>query len=334
MPRASLRTLSAAILSLILTCTTQTSSAQVPAGILTGVVRDTTGRPLRGVGVALDPEGTVRVARTDQNGRFRFGNVPAGRHSLRVTWIGYRPDDRLIVLSESGLHIELRLVPLARRLDPMKIVARRTGALGTVLARPTVAPLQGASVIVMNTAHRTRTADDGRFAFPNLREGAYVVAVRRDGFRSRLIPIAIPATDAVEIAAMLDPITKKSERLMEQRLRDIDSRISRHSRNTMAIIARQELTILPESRLDEALRYAPSLYSKGLIANSLNICRLYVDGREESFLQLRDFSPTSIEMLEVYEVRGCAASASELAVGSPMTRSRRPRVLIYVWLRH
>jgi hypothetical protein len=331
MSRLRFRTLGLAIASLVLAPITHESGAQVTPGTVTGVVRDTSGRPLSGAGVALDPEGAIRVARTDRNGRFRFEHISAGTHTLRVTWIGYRPANRAIDLPETGLQVEIRLVPLAQRLDSMKILARRTGVFGIVSAGPTLSAISGASVIVMGTRYRMSTASDGRFGFPELREGGYVIAVRRDGFQTRLIPVAVPPADAVEVVAVLDALSTKSDRMREQRLRDIESRILRHPRNTMAIIARQELTILPGSRLDEALRYAPSLYSKGLIANSFNACGLYVDGREERFLQLSDFKPEDIEMLEVYEVRACIRTTPGWGGGTTMGRNRRPGVVIYVW---
>ena len=295
-------------------------------------MRDATGRPLTGAGVALDPNGNSRVARTDAEGRFRFPNTSLGEHALRVTWIGYQPDDRVVMVPEGGLHIEIVLRPLERRLDTLRVVARRTGIIGKVVSATTLDPLAGTSIEVMGTGFRATTGGDGTFAFSSAIEGGYVLAFRRHAFRTRLISVAVPPGGAVELNAALDSLASRSDALFEGRLRDMEMRVHRRTKNTSAVIGMQELSTLPEARLDVGLQYAPSVYSRGLIVANAPTCALYVDGREERFLTIKDFKTSDIEMVEVYSTGGCREY-------DPFTRkyevpSGRPGVIVYVWLRH
>lgn len=307
-------------------------NGQAVPGVVSGVVRDTTGRPLSGAGVALDPNGNTRVARTDAEGRFRFTNTSPGEHALRVTWIGYHPDDRVVSVPEGGLHIEVVLRPLERRLDTLRVVARRTGIIGKVVSATTGNPLARTSIEVMGTSFRATTGDDGNFAFSTAREGGYVLAFRRHTFRTRLISVAVPPDGAVELNAALDSLASRSDALFEGRLRDMEMRVHRRTKNTSAVIGMQELSTLPEARLDVGLQYAPSVYSRGMIVANAPTCALYVNGREERFLTIKDFKTSDIEMVEVYATTGGCREydATTRKYGLP---TGRPGVIVYVWLR-
>ena len=65
------------------------ASATVGGAAVTGIVRDSTGRPFPGVPVRLG--GTVRVEMTDSAGRFAFVDIPAGVFAVAVQYPGYEP---------------------------------------------------------------------------------------------------------------------------------------------------------------------------------------------------------------------------------------------------
>ena len=89
------------------------------------------------------------------------------------------------------------------------------------------------------------TRADDAFAFTDLPEGGYVVQVRRDGYRTKTISARVPPEGAVEILASMDRIRGDSDKRFENRLRDMDRRLSRGRRNNRALIANQELPISP-----------------------------------------------------------------------------------------
>jgi hypothetical protein len=306
-------------------------AAQSGPGVVTGVVLNVTGRPLAGAGVALNPDGSTRVMRTDRDGRFRFTGVATGEHILRVSWIGYKPRDQVLEVPAAGLEVEIKLEPIARRLDTLKILARVSGILGSVASRQSRLPLSGASIEAMGTRFRTATSHDGKFSVPAAEEGSYVLALRHHGFRTRLMSVAVPPEGAVEVEALLDSIVSRSDAMFEGRLRDMEWRVHRRTPNTSAVIGLHELAALEENPLDAALQFAPSLYSRGLIARG-PVCALFVNGREERFMTLRDFTPADVEMVEIYGNVRCRESERGPR-GYAVRRTGPPGMTVYLWLK-
>jgi len=80
---------------------------------ITGVVIDlATGKPLHGANV-FSREMNIGAV-TDAAGEFRFERLPAGQHTLRATFIGYRPAFKVVQAGEesSDLRFELTTSPL------------------------------------------------------------------------------------------------------------------------------------------------------------------------------------------------------------------------------
>lgn len=79
---------------------------------ITGVVIDlATGKPLHGANV-FSREMNIGAV-TDAAGEFRFERLPAGQHTLRATFIGYRPAFKVVQAGEesSDLRFELTTSP-------------------------------------------------------------------------------------------------------------------------------------------------------------------------------------------------------------------------------
>lgn len=72
------------------------AAAQVLYGSIVGAVEDPSGSvvPNAIVGIVNKQTGATREARTDEQGRFTLGNVPAGRYDLNVSATGFRPAAR------------------------------------------------------------------------------------------------------------------------------------------------------------------------------------------------------------------------------------------------
>src|SRR5215204_1840063 len=215
------------------------ASAQTPPRTLVGIVRDSAGRPLENAVVALNPNADVRATRADAQGRFRFDRVE-GRYLLRVTWIGYQPFDQSIVVPREGLDIIVVMARLPFQLDTLRVVAQQRGIFGTTVQRTDFRALGGVNVDVLGTRFRTKTNADGKFSF-DVKEGSYVVLGRRDGFSSRIIPVPVPANEAVELALALDTARTKGELIENNRIQDMQMRWRRASVMGTAIVGRHEL---------------------------------------------------------------------------------------------
>lgn len=288
--------------------------------VVSGIIRDSDGHPLENAVIALDPSGATRTTRSNAEGRFRFDNVRSGRHELRATWIGFIPDDRAIEVPVTGLDVEIVLARLPFQLDTLAIVARRTGMLGTAVARNDFRALGGTEVHVLGTQERGRTGNDGRFAFPLLREGAYVIEAKRAGFKTRILPFAVPAGDAVQLVVAMDSITVKADRLSENNFRAMENRLNWRSVPNSAIVSRHELTASRGQPLNLALRYAPSFLHKALILADMEC--VWVNGKPEPGMLLKDFNADDVAMIEVYGTGGGGGSLADAREFAMLSASR------------
>ena len=108
-------------------------------GTVTGrVVAATTAAPLEGARVDLVEVG--RAATTDAQGRFRFGQVPAGSYTLRVQMIGYQPFERTVQVQDGAtaeVDVSLGLAPVRLRdisISPRRVVETARDAPVSVTA--------------------------------------------------------------------------------------------------------------------------------------------------------------------------------------------------------
>ncbi|WP_426670005.1 TonB-dependent receptor [Mucilaginibacter sp. McL0603] len=63
---------------------------------ISGKVTDQTGAPLPGATVTINPANTTI---SDGNGKYQLSNVPNGNYTLKVTYIGYLPFEKAVVLT-------------------------------------------------------------------------------------------------------------------------------------------------------------------------------------------------------------------------------------------
>jgi hypothetical protein len=285
----------------VLAAPTGILAAQVP-GTLSGIVRDSTGRPLREAVVVLDPSDDIRATRTDAAGRFRFDRLRAKRYVMRTTWIGYVPDERTIDLPAGGLEVSITLARLPFRLDTMNVVARRTGIFGTTVDKDDFHALGGVEVSVLGTRHRVRTSSDGQFSFGDVAPGGWVVKGKRDGFETTMFSVVVSDTAAVELAMAMDSIVTKSQALAEARLHEMQMRVNRRDANASAIVVGQELAAARGQSLEFALRYSPTFLSKGLVFR--NVECIFINGIPRPTLLAKDIPADDVAMVEVYNYRG------------------------------
>jgi hypothetical protein len=82
--------------------------------------------PLIGVNIILGSEGPPRGTGTDDQGYFRFDNVPVGHHELRCSYIGYETETRSNLVLSSGKEyvIEFELEESLTELEEVRITSR------------------------------------------------------------------------------------------------------------------------------------------------------------------------------------------------------------------
>lgn len=97
-------------LALLLIACTQTLQAQIYTQTLKGVVLDKALKsPLAGATVALVSVQPMRGATTDADGRFRIPNVPVGKHTLRISYLGYKDLTQPNITLNSGKEADVTL---------------------------------------------------------------------------------------------------------------------------------------------------------------------------------------------------------------------------------
>lgn len=86
-----------------------TSTAQIPTQTIRGQVLDKQSKaPLPGATIIVADSGQVQGSVTDINGSFRIVQVPIGRHTLKITFMGYRQISMPVIVN-SGKELILNL---------------------------------------------------------------------------------------------------------------------------------------------------------------------------------------------------------------------------------
>lgn len=101
------------------------ASAQQPAGVITGQVREVGGAPVVDANVVI--VGTTRGARTAESGRYRIAGVPAGTYQVRIARIGFNSVTRTVTVTAGAeVAADFQLQPAAVMIDQVLVTA--TGA--------------------------------------------------------------------------------------------------------------------------------------------------------------------------------------------------------------
>jgi hypothetical protein len=267
-------------------------------GVVTvrGTVTNEAARPLEQALVTLDAEGASRQVRTDREGRFSFLGVPAGPHTVRVTWVGFAPETRPVDVTGTDLTVDFTLRRLTY-LDTVTIVARRTGLYGSVISRDSLLPVPDARIEIIGARRADSTSSSGTFNFPELKPGAYIVRVKHPRFESRNFSVVVPVDRGTELDVVVDRGLVSRDQHMEMLYREMDSRLTFRGINT-AFVPAELLKGREKMPLDKALAFAPEVAKKALFIAS-DLC-LFVDGIARPGMNLSDFAPEDIESVEVY----------------------------------
>jgi hypothetical protein len=268
------------------------------------VVRDEVGRPLVEALVVIDADSNPLRARTNAEGRFRIADVSVGRHEIRVVRIGYAPHVRIVDVGPDGLELTVEMHNVPIPLDTVAVRVSRLGLHGTVVTRGfdlmphDPVPLGRATVEVVDTRYRATTSGDGTFSIAELTAGAYSILVRRDRYQSRILPVYIPRDGGTDITIVLDSTIADWQRTEDAETRDIISRV-RWANYPSVFVSSLELVGPEEATLHEALRFAPSTLSRGLLIRD-DIACIYLNGKPEPGMTTSDILARDVHAVEVY----------------------------------
>ncbi|TVZ17339.1 TonB-dependent receptor [Maribacter sp. MAR_2009_72] len=93
------------LITLLLLSTFYTGLSQVQTGTITGSVKDPSGTPMSYANILI--EGLNRGVLTNEEGNFNLSNVPFGKHTIVVSFIGYHTRSKTIVINKEYTDIQV-----------------------------------------------------------------------------------------------------------------------------------------------------------------------------------------------------------------------------------
>jgi hypothetical protein len=279
-----------------------TSSALQAQGtaVVSGVVQDESGAPIREALIVIDPDSLSFRVRTGTDGHYRL-TVPTGRFEVRIVRIGFKPQSQTINVVAPAVELDIILQAVAIPLDTVTVRASRPGLHGIVVTRGmSLLPhepraLRGARVEAINSPHNVQTGPDGRFSIPQLPAGTHGILVTLERFVSRVIPVTIPFDGGIEINVNLDSLHAEYQRWDEDRIRGVAWR-TRRATNPATFLTLQDIDLTAKD-LRDAVRYSQPLLSRGLV---LRRACIYLNGTPRPDLAIQDISPADVSSIEVY----------------------------------
>lgn len=191
----------------VLLCASVADAQSAPS--IRGRVLDTGGRPVSGVEILLG--GVSRTVTTGAAGRFIFDSLDAKEYNLTARLLGYRPARaRVAVRAEGPTEVEIRLEEYPQVLDSVIVEGSRRGLYG-VVGDSALQPIPGAKVEVFVGATSQRTDSAGRFGYPDIKPGDYLVSASFSGLAGRPRHVTVPRDGAIEVVMFLTPPDNQSD---------------------------------------------------------------------------------------------------------------------------
>jgi hypothetical protein len=273
--------------------------------MVSGIVRDESGVPVREALIVIDPDSLSLRTRSGADGRYRI-TVPLGQYEVRIVRIGFKPQSHTINVTEATHELNITLTTVAIPLSTISVRVSRPGLYGTVITRGMEllphdpAPVRAANIQVLNEPYQVKSGSDGKFSIPDLAIGAHSILVALDHYITRMVPVTVPPEGGVELTIQLDSLYAEYQRRDEVQTREIGWRLRRAS-SPATFVSAHDLD--PEAKdLRQALRWAESLLSRGINLMDPTLRPvIYIDGRR-TYLALADLKAEDIATFAGIEV--------------------------------
>jgi len=168
---------------------------------LRGYVHDDALRPLAGAEIVL--AGVARSVFANQRGYFVFDSLELRQYALTARLPGYAAARlRVDLAADPSLEVDLKLVRLPQVLDSLVVSTTRRGLYG-VVGNAALQPMAGVRVAVLGGGMSQATDSAGRFAFPSLKPGAYVVMAEHPVLTGRPLHVTVPRNGSREVVLFL-----------------------------------------------------------------------------------------------------------------------------------
>jgi len=216
---------------------------QQPLQSVRGVVRDSAGQGLPGADVVVGP----RRATTGPQGGFRIDSLRPGQYQITVRLVGYAPvRSRIAVVIAEPTEVEYFLSRAIPTLPTMEVTSHRTGLYGSV-GDTAYRAAPGARVqIAGQQGGETKTDSAGRFSFPNLPGGKYMVRVTFPGYAERRFLVELKRDEGKELAVLLVPYRGVSSRADDIALAELGKRLATGlERERMAVPQLERYSSMP-----------------------------------------------------------------------------------------
>lgn len=314
----SASTLRRGAMLVLLVCLSSASAMAQGVSVVSGVVRDEAGAPVREALVSIDPDSLSLRARTSADGSYRIFAVPRGRYEIRIVRIGHRPFSQIIDVNAEQVTFDVQLETVPIPLDSVTIRVSRPGLYGRIMShgmellRHEPTPVRAATIQVLNEPFRVKSDAEGRFSIPQLAIGAHSILVALDHYVTRLVAVTVPPEGGVEITVTLDSLYAEYQRRDEVQKREIAWRV-REARHPSTFVSAHELD--PEAKdLRQALRFAPSVLNRGINVMDPRVRPvIYLDGQRTN-LHFTDFKADDIAQFAGIEVYPNNTLADALSV--------------------
>jgi len=250
---------------------------------LIGYVHDTYGRPVEGAEVLL--AGVTRNIQTNASGRFRIDSLEARRYQLTVRIPGYSAAHSLVTMNPAQpTEVALRLQAFAQDLGTIEVEADRRGLYG-VVGTPDLQPVVGARVRVFGGGTSQLTDSAGRFAFPRIKPGDYLVAAEVKGMVGRTLQVEMPRNGRREVVLTMTPVNPSVKVLPGERWINHDrglalsftSSFNRLSRSDLARHAGRQLCDIGQIRLYAGGTEATIILNGERALNPWSLCAFNAD---------------------------------------------------------
>ncbi len=297
------------LLTMLLVVTQRASAQLVTRSILGRVVSAADSAPLNGATVELISTRFTRRLRTDERGRFAFGNVPVGSYRLSVLRLGFTPLAQQVVVADADADLRITLQPDARALGAVVTTANVTAITGGIgaagLSRNAngergLSAVRGARVQVLGSGAETETDSTGHFFLEVGKPGRYLVRATGPGLVPQVYPVDVPKNKAVDASRLLDSARVEQAERPEYLWKEMDKRLSWRGINS-AIATGDEVREYGGT-LSNALQRSRGVGSRGL--RLVGTPCVFVDGIHRPNLSVDAIRPEEVEAIEVYGVKG------------------------------
>jgi protocatechuate 3,4-dioxygenase beta subunit len=313
------------LLAIALFIVTQTTAVGTMEGL---VVRDGTNEPVRGAEVRLFGGAPVS---TDDNGKFKFQNVPPGAYGMGATHPNYlfgafgqrgpnRPGRQLTISAGQEVKdIVIQLIPrsalsgrvFARSGDPVRNIQVQLLKYMYVDGRR-----------MLSVAHQVRTNDAGEYRFANVAPEEYLVSAE---LREPYLPVYFPATVDPDSAASIDllpgadyggvDLTLVEEDALHLRGQIVDA-LTGHAPSSIFVnlLPRERRTLIAGETAPRKISVAAdgSFVIDAVPPGSYDLVATLGDGADRrvarvSVVVRRDIEKVNLVLQPVFELRGSVA---------------------------